>query len=105
MPFSVLIDLTGQIFGNLTVLERAEAMKGYNDDLVMSLGIGLWVRDTALRLFGESTEISKGMLNSFKKIGTDESLPVFSSNHNTKVRDSWSFRDAHGNKENLGWLL
>ena len=25
-------------------------MKGYNDDLVMSLGICLWIRDTTLRL-------------------------------------------------------
>lgn len=31
---------------------RAEAMRGYNDDLVMALAIGLWVRDTALRLRG-----------------------------------------------------
>jgi len=29
---------------------KAQAMDGYNDDLVMALGIGLWVRDTALRL-------------------------------------------------------
>jgi hypothetical protein len=29
---------------------RAEAMTGYNDDLTMSLAIGLWVRDTALKI-------------------------------------------------------
>ena len=28
---------------------RAEAQQGYNDDLVMSFGIGLYVRDTALK--------------------------------------------------------
>ena len=28
---------------------RAEAQRGYNDDLVMALSIGLWVRDTALK--------------------------------------------------------
>ena len=32
---------------------RAEAMQGYNDDLVMSFAIALWVRDTALRLRSE----------------------------------------------------
>lgn len=29
---------------------KAQALDGYNDDLVMALCIGLWVRDTALRL-------------------------------------------------------
>ena len=38
---------------------RAEAMTGYNDDLVMSFAIALWVRDTALRLRAEGIELSK----------------------------------------------
>jgi hypothetical protein len=29
---------------------RAEAQQGYNDDLVMSFGMGLYVRDTALKI-------------------------------------------------------
>ena len=29
---------------------RAEAQSGYNDDLVMSFGIAMYIRDTALRL-------------------------------------------------------
>jgi hypothetical protein len=31
------------------VNSKAEAMQGYNDDLVMSYSIALWIRDTALR--------------------------------------------------------
>jgi hypothetical protein len=38
---------------------RAEAMKGYNDDLVMAFCIGLWVRDTALRLRQEGIDLTK----------------------------------------------
>ena len=38
---------------------RAEALSGYNDDLVMALGIGLWVRDTALRLRQQGIELTK----------------------------------------------
>ena len=38
---------------------RAEAMKGYNDDLVMAFSIGLWVRDTALRLRQEGIDLTK----------------------------------------------
>lgn len=49
---------------------KAEAMKGYNDDLVTSLGIGLWVRDTALRLQTESTMLTKASLSGIAKIHT-----------------------------------
>lgn len=42
---------------------RAEAMKGYNDDLVMSLSIGLWVRDTSLQLRSQGIELQKLSLN------------------------------------------
>lgn len=38
---------------------RPEALQGYNDDLIMALCIGLWVRDTALRLRLEGIEITK----------------------------------------------
>ena len=34
-------------------------MRGYNDDLVMSFAIGLWVRDTALRLQTQGIELTK----------------------------------------------
>ena len=42
---------------------RAEALTGYNDDLVMALGIGLWVRDTALRLRQQGIELTKMALD------------------------------------------
>ncbi len=29
---------------------KPQAMKGYNDDLIMALAIGCWVRDTALQV-------------------------------------------------------
>jgi hypothetical protein len=38
---------------------RAEAMRGYNDDLTMSLAISLWVRDTALRLRQEGMDLTR----------------------------------------------
>ena len=44
--------------------QRAEAMQGYNDDLVMSLAVGLWVRETALRLRTEGIELTKNAINS-----------------------------------------
>ena len=41
---------------------RAEAMRSYNDDLVMSACIGIWVRDTALRLRQEGIDLTKRTL-------------------------------------------
>lgn len=44
---------------------KAEAMHGYNDDLVMALAIGLWTRDTALKLRGNQDELTKAALDGF----------------------------------------
>ena len=40
---------------------------GYNDDLVMSFGIGLYVRDTALKFKQHGLDITKAALGSFSK--------------------------------------
>jgi len=48
---------------------KAEAQRGYNDDLVMSYAIGLWVRDTAIKLRQEGIKLTKQMLNSAKRVG------------------------------------
>jgi len=42
---------------------KAEAMRGYNDDLTMALSISLWVRDTALRLRQEGIDLTKNALS------------------------------------------
>ena len=46
---------------------RPEAQKGYNDDLVMSLAIACWVRDTAVINNERSLEYSKAFLSSIGK--------------------------------------
>jgi hypothetical protein len=79
---------------------KAEAMKGYNDDLVMALGIGLWVRNTALRLKQEGIDLTKNMLNSAKISQYDG---VYTNNHLKK--NPYEMELARGEKENLHWLL
>ena len=39
-------------------------MRGYNDDLVMSYAMGLWIRETALRLRAEGIELQKKAVSS-----------------------------------------
>jgi hypothetical protein len=77
---------------------RAEAMRGYNDDLVMSFAIGLWVRDTALRLRTQGVELTKKTLS---KMMDNEGLYT---NDDIQRNDSWDW-DTGKEKESLDWLL
>ena len=43
---------------------KPQAMRSYNDDLVMALAIACWVRDTALEVSKKDVEYQKAMLNS-----------------------------------------
>jgi len=77
---------------------RAEAMTGYNDDLVMSFAIGLWVRDTALRLRTQGIELTKKTLT---KMMDNEGLYT---QDDVNKNDSWDW-DTGKEKEDLTWLL
>lgn len=91
---------------------KAEAMAGYNDDLVMAIGIGLWVRDTALRLRKESNSISSTIMS---KIGSSSNdaiknnlkpyLPKTSNNPYGVQEDPWSVATQSGRRVDLRWLL
>ena len=45
---------------------KPQAMKGHNDDLIMAYGIGLWVRNTALRMKMEQYNLNQKMLSCIK---------------------------------------
>jgi len=89
---------------------RAEAASGYHDDLVMSLGIGLWVRDNSLKWKEENIEIAKKML---EEIHTPDKPPGHSPIYTARSAqnsafDQWNMRvGGVGNdqRENLSWLL
>ena len=46
---------------------RAEAMRSYNDDLIVACAIGCWVRDTALAVNERDMEYSKAFIGSITK--------------------------------------
>lgn len=56
---------------------RPEAMRGRNDDLIMSLAIACWVRDTALNVVKSEVEYNKAIMNSIMVANTriQTSLP------------------------------
>ena len=76
---------------------RAEAMSGYNDDLVMSFAMGLWIRETALRLRAQGIELQKKAMNS---ITSNQGVYIPKNNQN----DSWKI-DVGKKKESLEWLI
>jgi terminase large subunit-like protein len=63
---------------------KPQAQSGYNDDLVMSLAISLWVRDTAMRLHQEGIELTRTALNNIHRVGGDVA-PVYSNTPSAEV--------------------
>jgi len=87
---------------------KGAAAEGYNDDLIMALAIGLWVRDTALRLRQEGIDLTRAFLDKIvAKKSTVE--PVYKSS-NQMAKDTWNMpvRSIPGQMregEDLKWLL
>ena len=78
-------------------------MRGYNDDLVMSLSISLWVRDTALRLRQEGIDLTKQTLGGISAHSLDVSGMGFGGN--TQLEENpWSMRVGN-TQEDLTWLI
>ena len=83
---------------------RAEAMSGYNDDLVMALAIGIWVRETALRIRQYGMSLTRSTLAGIRKTGGYNVS-------NSTGKNYWSMPEStdtkHLSKEDrdLTWLL
>jgi hypothetical protein len=91
--------LIDELFTFIWLTNRAEAMRGYNDDLVMAFSIGLWVRDTALRLRQERMDLAKVAINSISTTG----FSMGSANERMRV-NPYEMNIGDGN-EDIRWLL
>ena len=80
---------------------RAEAQQGYNDDLIMSFGMGLYVRDTALKFRQHGLDITKAALGSFHKTTTNYQGAYFSTGQD----NPYHMDDGKGGTEDFSWLL
>jgi len=84
---------------------KPEAMKGYNDDLVMAYSIALWIRDTALRLKTESNDLQRAVMNSMLKSNSGyEEKPIYFGTTGQPKTNPYEV-EIGGQKENLEWLL
>ena len=79
---------------------RAEAMRGYNDDLVMALSIALWVRDTALRLRQEGIDLTIKSLGGIQQQVQESGFYGGSS----MDENPWSMKVGN-QQEDLTWLI
>jgi hypothetical protein len=83
---------------------KAEAMRNYNDDLVMAFAIGLWVRDTALKLRQQSIDLTKNMIGNINR-SENQTSPVYNTKQSIAPQ-SWEMPTGINNqKESLTWLL
>ena len=96
------------VWKNSGTVIRAEAMSGYNDDLVMSIGIAAWVRDTALRLRSQSDELTRTILSAIggkPKLTENKIHSTVASNPYGVNSDPWKMRINDDVSEDLTWLL
>jgi hypothetical protein len=80
---------------------KPQAMQGYNDDLVMPLLTGLFLRDTALRFRKVAFDLTYASLSSFSKTGNN--FEVYSSVQHGRD-NPWQMQIGD-EQTDLTWLL
>lgn len=72
---------------------RPEAQSGYNDDLVMSFGIAMYMRDTAFKYKQQGVDLTKSMLNGIATNKTNHS-GVYTPN-GTQTDNPWKINNPY----------
>lgn len=78
---------------------KPEALENSNDDLIFALGIGLWVRDTALRLRQQGIELTKLSLDKT----AFSSMPM--STNSTNRTNPYEMYVGGNSTEKIDWLF
>jgi hypothetical protein len=84
---------------------RAEAQRGYNDDLVMSLAIGCWIRSTVMQENLKDVNYKKASLNSMIFTRTTMNTTIPGMIGYKKEQSSAKITEAKKNYENYGWII
>ena len=76
---------------------RPEAQSGYNDDLVMSFGIGMYLRDTSLKYQQQGIDMARATLNN---------MSTTRGGYTTAgAQNPFQINNGRGEMENINWLL
>ena len=84
---------------------NAQAMQGYNDDLVMSFAIAMYLRETSLRYKSTADSLLRSSLDNFVK--TDSGFQMYNANSNFNS-NPWKMDIPSQNgmeNQDLTWLL
>jgi len=79
---------------------RPEAQGGYNDDLVMPFGVGMFLRDTSLKFQQQSIDMARATLGSVKT-----SKVSWSGGYSQNSVDNPYTQEIGGKNESIKWLL
>tara|TARA_R110001592_G_scaffold3815_1_gene21769 strand:+ start:615 stop:2189 length:1575 start_codon:yes stop_codon:yes gene_type:complete len=79
---------------------RPEAQSGYNDDLVMPMAVGMFLRDTALKFQQQSQDLTRASLNGVRSSNT----PYQGGYTGNNVQNPYNV-DMGGHNEDIKWLL
>jgi hypothetical protein len=96
------------VYKTAIINSKAEAMEGYNDDLVMSYAIALWVRDTALRIQTDRNNQQWTMMNSILDNNgnkPDEPVGFQKGKLGHPNKNPYEMEIGNKEKEDLSWLL
>jgi hypothetical protein len=81
---------------------RPEAQQGYNDDLVMSFGTAMYMRDTAFKFKQHGIDLTKNMLTNIASTKTNYNGAYKAP----KDQNPWQIDNPYSNgKEDIRWLL
>jgi hypothetical protein len=81
---------------------RPEAQQGYNDDLVMSFGIAMYMRDTAFKFKQHGIDLTKNMLQNIASTKTNYN----GAYQAPRDKNPWQIDNPYSNgKEDIRWLL
>jgi len=84
---------------------KAQAMRSYNDDLVMALAIACWVRDTALTVSEKDMDYNKAMMSSMIISSKQMNTTIPGMTGHNKIKMQHEQVQAKQQYEDFIWLL
>ena len=84
---------------------RAEAMRSYNDDLIMACAVGCWVRDTALSVNQRDTEYNKAFIGAITKTNNNLDTRIKGMIGTQKLKMTDSLNKHTQAVEQFPWLF
>jgi hypothetical protein len=80
---------------------KAQAQNGYNDDLVIALGIGLFVRDTGLKFSAQGLDLTRAAVINISSTKN----PGMYANIQPGFSNPYQIDNGMGGIEDISWLL